>query len=37
VMGALDRIGRDIVDAKTIILLQWAGLRGPFSSAPITG
>ncbi|WP_127792190.1 NUDIX domain-containing protein [Agromyces sp. LHK192] len=28
---ALDRIGRDIVDAKTIMLLQWAVLRGPFS------
>jgi nudix-type nucleoside diphosphatase (YffH/AdpP family) len=27
---ALDRIGRDIVDAKTIMLLQWAALRGPF-------
>jgi nudix-type nucleoside diphosphatase (YffH/AdpP family) len=27
---ALDRIGRDIVDAKTIMLLQWAVLRGPF-------
>lgn len=30
---ALDRIGRDIVDAKTIMLLQWAALRGPFSAA----
>ncbi len=29
---ALDRIGRDIVDAKTIMLLQWAALRGPFAS-----
>lgn len=29
---ALDRIGRDIVDAKTIMLLQWAALRGPFST-----
>jgi len=28
---ALDRIGRDIVDAKTIMLLQWAALSGPFS------
>ena len=28
---ALDRIGRDIVDAKTIMLLQWAALRGPFA------
>ncbi|RXZ50260.1 NUDIX domain-containing protein [Agromyces binzhouensis] len=27
---ALDRIGADIVDAKTIMLLQWAALRGPF-------
>jgi len=33
----LDRIGRDIVDAKTIMLLQWAALRGPFSNAPVTG
>jgi nudix-type nucleoside diphosphatase (YffH/AdpP family) len=31
---ALDRIGRDIVDAKTIMLLQWAALRGPFSTTP---
>jgi nudix-type nucleoside diphosphatase (YffH/AdpP family) len=30
---ALDRIGRDIVDAKTIMLLQWAALRGPFAPA----
>ncbi|WP_448808439.1 NUDIX domain-containing protein [Agromyces bauzanensis] len=29
---ALDRIGVDIVDAKTIMLLQWAALRGPFAS-----
>ncbi|MDQ0894611.1 NUDIX domain-containing protein [Agromyces ramosus] len=29
--GALDGIGRDIVDAKTIMLLQWAALRGPFA------
>lgn len=29
---ALDRIGREIVDAKTIMLLQWAALRGPFSA-----
>lgn len=28
---ALERIGRDIIDAKTIMLLQWAALRGPFS------
>lgn len=31
---ALDRIGRDIVDAKTIMLLQWAALRGPFGTPP---
>jgi len=31
---ALDRIGGDIVDAKTIMLLQWAALRGPFSTTP---
>ena len=30
---ALDRIGRDIVDAKTIMLLQWAALKGPFAAA----
>ena len=29
---ALARIGADIVDAKTIMLLQWAALRGPFST-----
>lgn len=29
---ALDRIGVDIVDAKTIMLLQWAALRGLFAS-----
>lgn len=28
---ALVRIGVDIVDAKTIMLLQWAALRGPFA------
>ena len=27
---ALARIGTDILDAKTIMLLQWAALRGPF-------
>jgi nudix-type nucleoside diphosphatase (YffH/AdpP family) len=27
---ALDAIGSGIVDAKTIMLLQWAALRGPF-------
>lgn len=27
---ALARIGTDVVDAKTILLLQWAALRGPF-------
>ncbi|WP_394554332.1 NUDIX domain-containing protein [Agromyces sp. MMS24-JH15] len=30
---ALDRIGVDILDAKTIMLLQWAALRGPFRTA----
>lgn len=30
---ALDGIGRDIVDAKTIMLLQWAALRGPFAAS----
>jgi len=29
---ALARIGVDIVDAKTIMLLQWAALRGPFAT-----
>lgn len=28
---ALARIGTDIVDAKTVILLQWAVLTGPFA------
>ncbi|MEO8094175.1 MAG: NUDIX domain-containing protein, partial [Pseudolysinimonas sp.] len=28
---ALAAIGTDIVDAKTIMLLQWAALRGPFA------
>ncbi|MEO8529320.1 MAG: NUDIX domain-containing protein [Pseudolysinimonas sp.] len=28
---ALTRIGDDIVDAKTIMLLQWAALSGPFA------
>ncbi|MGY1749447.1 NUDIX domain-containing protein [Modestobacter sp. SYSU DS0511] len=28
---ALARIGSDIVDAKTILLLQWAALSGPFA------
>lgn len=28
---ALDGIGTTIVDGKTIMLLQWAALRGPFS------
>ncbi|WP_210506430.1 NUDIX domain-containing protein [Naasia sp. SYSU D00057] len=27
---AVERIGVDIIDAKTIMLLQWAALRGPF-------
>lgn len=31
---AVRRIGVDIVDAKTIMLLQWAVLRGPFAPAP---
>ena len=30
---ALAAIGTGIVDAKTIMLLQWAALRGPFSAA----
>ena len=34
---ALDRIGRDIVDAKTVMLLQWAALRGPFSTGRAAG
>lgn len=29
---ALQRIGVDIVDAKTIMLLQWAALKGPFAA-----
>ncbi len=29
---ALARIGHDIVDAKTIMLLQWAALAGPFAA-----
>lgn len=29
--AALARIGTDIVDAKTIMLLQWAALSGPFA------
>ena len=28
---ALGQIGTGIVDAKTIMLLQWAALRGPFA------
>lgn len=31
---ALASIGTHIVDAKTIVLLQWAALAGPFSPAP---
>ena len=31
---ALARIGTDIVDAKTIMLLQWAALSGPFARRP---
>jgi nudix-type nucleoside diphosphatase (YffH/AdpP family) len=34
--AALGRIGIDIVDAKTIMLLQWAALRGPFAGAGAT-
>ncbi|PRY16693.1 nudix-type nucleoside diphosphatase (YffH/AdpP family) [Kineococcus rhizosphaerae] len=30
---ALGEIGRGIVDAKTVLLLQWAVLQGPFSPA----
>ena len=30
---ALARIGIDIIDAKTIMLLQWAKLRGPFAAS----
>jgi nudix-type nucleoside diphosphatase (YffH/AdpP family) len=30
---ALAQIGTGIVDAKTIMLLQWAALRGPFAPA----
>ncbi|ABS04169.1 NUDIX domain-containing protein [Kineococcus radiotolerans] len=30
---ALGEIGHGIVDAKTVLLLQWAALEGPFSSA----
>jgi nudix-type nucleoside diphosphatase (YffH/AdpP family) len=30
---ALGRIGVDVVDAKTIMLLQWAALRGPFAGS----
>jgi nudix-type nucleoside diphosphatase (YffH/AdpP family) len=29
---ALAQIGTGIVDAKTILLLQWAALRGPFAA-----
>ncbi|WP_328596793.1 NUDIX domain-containing protein [Agromyces humi] len=29
---ALDRIGHDLIDAKTIMLLQWAALKGPFAA-----
>ncbi|NUJ88042.1 NUDIX domain-containing protein [Plantibacter sp. MCCC 1A11337] len=31
---AIARIGDDIIDAKTIMLLQWARLSGPFATAP---
>lgn len=30
---AIARIGDDIIDAKTIMLLQWARLSGPFAAA----
>jgi hypothetical protein len=30
---AVAMIGTGIVDAKTIMLLQWAVLRGPFSAS----
>jgi hypothetical protein len=29
--GALAQLGSGIVDAKTILLLQWAVLSGPFA------
>ena len=31
---AVRAIGREIVDAKTIMLLQWSVLSGPFAAAP---
>jgi len=34
---ALAQIGSGIVDAKTILLLQWAALRGPFSPERVGG
>lgn len=34
---ALAQIGTGIVDAKTILLLQWAVLRGPFAPARVGG
>jgi nudix-type nucleoside diphosphatase (YffH/AdpP family) len=34
---ALAQIGTGIVDAKTIMLLQWAALRGPFARGRISG
>lgn len=34
---ALARIGVDIIDAKTILLLQWAALRGPFAPGGVGG
>jgi nudix-type nucleoside diphosphatase (YffH/AdpP family) len=34
IADALDQIGTEIVDAKTIMLLQWAVLRGPFRRTP---
>ena len=34
---ALAQIGTGIVDAKTIMLLQWAALRGPFAPGRVGG
>jgi nudix-type nucleoside diphosphatase (YffH/AdpP family) len=34
---ALARIGSGIVDAKTIMLLQWAALHGPFAAGRVGG
>jgi len=32
-----DRAGGRIADAKTIMLLQWAVLRGPFAATKVQG